>query len=484
MSYDVVIGLEVHAQLNTRTKLFCGCSTSYGAPPNTQTCAVCLGHPGALPVPNGQAVALALRAGFSLGCEINAASRFARKNYFYPDLAKGYQISQFAHPVCTGGEVRFEVEGEMNAVTLERIHIEEDAAKNLHGMEGRTVVDFNRGGVPLIEIVSRPELRSAAAAEAYLRRLREVLMFAGVNDGNLEEGSFRCDANVSIRPDPSAPLGTRVEIKNVNSFRFVRKAIEHEVRRQESVLRAGEKVVQETRSWDEHSESTFSMRGKEEAHDYRYFPDPDLPPLRLTDDFIAEVRRALPTSADARREEWVTHWGLTAYDADVLSGHPGLAQYVQDAAQDLCDLVKCPKNEAGKRVANFVQAEALRDVELQGLDFSAPVSATRLAQLLTLVADGTISGKIAKEVYVALRSDDRPPLEIVDERGLAQVTDTGAIEAVVLEVIAANSAQAEAYRGGKTKMLGYFVGQVMKATGGKANPQVVNELLKQHLETT
>ncbi|MCA9612706.1 MAG: Asp-tRNA(Asn)/Glu-tRNA(Gln) amidotransferase subunit GatB, partial [Myxococcales bacterium] len=358
--FEAVIGLEVHAQLATQTKLFCACSTAYGAAPNTQVCAVCLGLPGALPVVNGRAMELAAVAGFSLGCDVRPRSVFDRKSYFYPDLAKGYQISQLAEPLCLGGLVTYVLEGEARSATLTRIHVEEDAAKNLH-VGGRTVVDFNRAGTPLIEIVGEPELRSGAEAEAYLRALREVLMFAGVNDGNLEEGSFRCDANVSIRPRGSTTLGTRVELKNINSFRFVRLAIESEIRRQEAVILDGGKVVQETRGYDEGGDRTFAMRSKEEAHDYRYFPDPDLPPVLMAEEKLAAIAQSRPESAESKRARWPDALGLTEYDAGVLTAHPEVARYVEAAAEGLA-ATGVALTVAGKKVANFVMAEILRDV--------------------------------------------------------------------------------------------------------------------------
>ncbi|MFW6050670.1 MAG: Asp-tRNA(Asn)/Glu-tRNA(Gln) amidotransferase subunit GatB [Myxococcota bacterium] len=482
--YEPVIGLEVHAQLLTRSKLFCGCSTEYGAPPNTHVCPVCLGLPGALPVPNGHAIEMAARAAMALGCVVNHRSRFARKNYFYPDLAKGYQISQYELPLNERGRVEIEVGGERKAVGITRIHVEEDAAKNLHGVGAgaQTLVDFNRAGVPLIEIVSEPDLRSAEEAEAYLKRLREILMFVGVNDGNLEEGSFRCDANVSIRPVGTEAFGVRAELKNINSFRFVRKAIEHEIARQEAVVSSGGHVVQETRTWSEGQGKTVSMRGKEEAHDYRYFPDPDLPPLVLDEARIMAFKERMPEPPEEKRVRWQRDLGLTAYDAQVLTGHPEVARLFEDTAAALVARWGGGKEaEAGKKAANFIQAEVLRDVVTDGLSAHFPVTAGQVAELLAIVQDGTISGKMAKDVYAEMVKTGRGAKRIVDEQGLAQVTDAGAIEAEVDKVLEAHPSEVEKYRGGKTNLLGFFVGQVMKATRGSANPKMVNEILRKKL---
>ncbi|AKF09045.1 Asp-tRNA(Asn)/Glu-tRNA(Gln) amidotransferase subunit GatB [Sandaracinus amylolyticus] len=478
-AYETVIGLEVHAQLLTRTKMFCGCATAYGAPPNTQICPVCIGLPGALPVPNRQAIELAIRAALATGCEVRSASRFARKNYFYPDLAKGYQISQFELPMNEHGALEIDGPSGKKTVGIIRIHLEEDAAKNLHGVGAGTdtLVDFNRAGVPLIEIVGAPDLRSADEAEAYLRVLRDVLMFAGVNDGNLEEGSFRCDANVSIRPVGDPKLGTRVELKNINSFRFVKKAIEYEVARQEALVSSGGKVVQETRTWSEPQGKTLSMRSKEEAHDYRYFSDPDLPPLSVDPTWIDEVRAKMPEAIPARRARWQSELGLTEYDARVLSAHPGVAAWFESAVIDTAALTKQPLATLGKKVANFVQSEVLRETTTNGLEARFPVPPQRLAELLALVEGGTINGKIAKDVFADMVKTGKAPKEIVDKKGLAQVTDTGAIEAAIRKVVADNPKEVEKLKAGKAAVRGFFVGQVMKATRGTANPALVNEIL-------
>jgi len=480
IAYEPVIGLEVHAQLRTKTKLFCGCSTEYGAPPNTQTCPVCLGLPGALPVPNRSAIDMAVVAGLALGCEVRSSSRFARKNYFYPDLPKGYQISQFELPLNEKGKLEIEFGGTTKTIGITRIHVEEDAAKNLHGVGGgkNTLVDFNRGGTPLIEIVSEPDLRSSEEAEAYLKKLRDLLMFLGVNDGNLEEGSFRCDANVSIRPVGREQFGTRAELKNINSFRFVRRAIDHEIMRQEAVLSSGGTIVQETRGWNEAAGKTYTMRTKEDAHDYRYFPDPDLPPLVVSEARIAELRSTMPETPDQKRERWVKELGVTDYDAQVLTGHPEVARWYESCVVASAKLGA----DAGKKVANFVQSELLRVVTTDGLDARFPVTASQVAELLLLVHDNTINGKIAKTVFEKMVATGKSARTIVEAEGLAQVTDTGAIDAACKAVVDGNADKVEQYRAGKASLMGFFVGQVMKATKGQANPQLVNDTLKKFLE--
>jgi aspartyl-tRNA(Asn)/glutamyl-tRNA(Gln) amidotransferase subunit B len=473
--WEAVIGLEVHAQLLTRTKLFCRCATSFGAPPNTHVCPTCLGLPGALPVLNAEAVRMAVRTALALGCAIKETSRFARKNYFYPDLPKGYQISQYDEPFSEGGVVTFEVEGETAPRTarLTRIHMEEDAGKNLHDVGGGSIVDLNRAGTPLVEIVGEPDLRSPAEAAGYLRALRDVLVFLGVNDGNLEEGSFRCDANVSIRPTGSATLGTRVELKNINSFRFVEKAIAGEIARQADVLESGGRVVQETRGWDEKSGTTFSLRSKETAQDYRYFPEPDLLPLRLEPHFVDSVRAALPEVPRTKRERFVQELGLSPYAAHVLTQHPRVAAFFEEAATLAGDPVA---------TANFVQSEVLRDVTTRGLAADFPLSPRHLVEILGLVREGRISGKQAKELYAKAKGTDASPAALARDLGLAQVTDTSAIEAACRSVLDANAKQVDEYRAGKTGVFGFFVGQVMKATKGSANPKLVNDTLKRLLD--
>jgi len=471
MAYEAVIGLEVHAQLLTHTKAFCACPTTYGAPPNTQVCPVCLGLPGALPVLNGEAVRMAVRTALSLSCAIRAHSRFARKNYFYPDLPKGYQISQYDEPFSSSGRLAIDVDGVQRDIGITRVHMEEDAGKNVHHAHA-SVVDLNRSGVPLVEIVGEPDLRSAAEAAEYLRTLRDVLVFIGVNDGNLEEGSFRCDANVSIRPKGATKLGTRVELKNINSFRFVEKAIEHEIARQAAVLDSGGRIVQETRGWNEDQGKTFSLRSKEEAQDYRYFPDPDLPPLVIDEAFVEEVRATMPELPRQKRERFVAEMGLASYAAQVLTGHPRIAAFFEEAAT---------LHGNATKVANFIQSEVLRDVTTHGLGAKFPVTPQQVAGLLRLVDAGTISGKQAKEVYAKMAGTGRAPQEVVAELGMQQVSDAGAIEQACRRVIDANPRQVEQLKAGKSALFGFFVGQVMKEMRGAGNPQLVNETLKRLL---
>jgi aspartyl-tRNA(Asn)/glutamyl-tRNA(Gln) amidotransferase subunit B len=466
--FEPVIGLEVHAQLLTQTKIFCACSTSFGARPNSNVCPVCLGLPGSLPVLNEEAVRMAVRIGLALGCNIEQRSTFARKNYFYPDLPKGYQISQFDEPLCTGGHLEVGSAEGTRRVGIVRVHMEEDAGKNLHGMGGDSVVDLNRAGTPLVEIVGAPDLRSSAEAAEDLRRLREVLMALGANDGNLEEGSFRCDANVSVRRKGETALGTRCEIKNVNSFRFVERAIDYEVGRQIALVGAGKRLAQETLRWDEPAGKTYPLRSKEEAHDYRYFPEPDLPPLVVDASFVATQKASLEELPAARRARWLAEYGLSPAAAAVLTTHPRLADFFDRAARLHGDAVK---------VANFLQTEVLRDVKTAGLDATFSVSAEQLAELLALVDEKTISGKQAKEVYAKIAGTPTSPRKAVAESGLLQLSDVGELENVCQRVLAANPKQVAGYRNGKTALLGFFVGQVMKETRGSANPALANEIL-------
>ncbi len=475
MEFEPVIGLEVHAQLKTHTKIFCGCSTRFGAEPNTQTCPVCLGMPGVLPVLNRTVVDFTLRMALATGCTIAPESRFARKNYFYPDLPKGYQISQYELPIAENGRIDIEIEGRPQRVRIRRIHMEEDAGKLSHDPQ-RPVsrVDLNRTGVPLIEIVSEPDIGSPAAAGAYLRKLRAIVRYLGICDGNLEEGSFRCDANVSIRPRGSSGLGTRTELKNLNSFRFVEKAIEYEINRQKDVLLDGGAIVQETRLWDSSCSQTFSMRSKEEAHDYRYFPDPDLLPLMIDTDWIDRIRQTLPELPDARRDRFVEQLGLPAYDAGVLTSDRELADYFEECLADV------PKP---KPVANWIMGPLLGLLNTNGITIDqSPIPPAELAGLLKLIDSGAISAKIAKAVFDEMAVSGRAAAAIVNEKGLSQINDTGAIEAVVQDVLDRSPAEVAAYRGGKTKLMGFFVGEVMKATRGQANPKAVNELLRKQLE--
>jgi aspartyl-tRNA(Asn)/glutamyl-tRNA(Gln) amidotransferase subunit B len=469
MTWEVVIGLECHVQLATESKLFSAASTEFGRPPNSQTDPPVLGLPGALPVLNRRAVELAIRLGLAVGATIRRRSRFARKHYFYPDLPKGYQISQYDEPICEGGAI--EVAG--RAVRLTRIHLEEDAGKNVHQAGSAvSLVDLNRAGVPLCEVVSEPDLRSAEEAAEYMRALRQIVRYLGVGDGNMEEGSLRCDANVSLRRAGDTAYGTRTELKNINSFKFVQRAIEHEIARQAAILEGGGRVIQETRLWDADRGTTQSMRTKEHAHDYRYFPDPDLPPLVVDDGWIDRIRAELPELPAARRARVAREQGLTEADARVLTEERALADYYEAAVTAGGD---------GKKIANWVQSELLR--ELKGRDLAeCPVAPAQLAELVRLIDDGTISGKIAKDVFARMVATGEAPRAIVEREGLVQVSDASAIEAAARAAVEANPKQAEGYRAGNTKLLGYFVGQVMKATGGKANPGLVNEVLRRLLE--
>ncbi len=470
MDYEAVIGLEIHAQLLTASKIFCGCSAAFGAPPNTHVCPVCLGLPGALPVLNRAAVDDAIRAALALGCTIHETSIFARKNYFYPDLPKGYQISQYERPLAT--------DGEMDGVGIIRVHLEEDAGKSLHegfpDSDRKTYVDYNRSGVPLIEIVTQPDLRSAADAAEFFSRLRSVLVWLGVNDGNMEEGSLRCDANVSVRPVGAQNLGTKAEVKNLNSFRFLQKALEHEIARQIGVISEGGRVVQETRLWDSAAGRTVSMRSKEEAHDYRYFPEPDLPPLVVDEARIAAVRETMPELPDARRQRFVAAYGVPAYDAGVLTSSTGLADYFEKVAA---------ASGNPKAASNWVMGELLRTMKERGTDIEqVPLTPAALAGLIALVDTGTISSSIAKDVFTKMYDSGRPADAIVSAEGLAQNSDEGALLAIVRDVIARNADAAAQYRAGKNQTFGFLVGQVMKGSGGKANPKLANELLRRELQ--
>jgi aspartyl-tRNA(Asn)/glutamyl-tRNA(Gln) amidotransferase subunit B len=478
MDYEAVIGLEVHAELLTQSKVFCGCSAKFGAPPNQNTCPVCLAMPGALPVLNRRAVEFGIRAGLATRCTVANYSRWARKNYFYPDLPKGYQITQYELPLCLGGSIDVTTAAGPKTVRLTRIHMEEDTGKNIHDAHSdASLVDFNRCGVPLLEIVSEPDIRAAEEAGAYLRKLRTILQYLEICDGNMEEGSFRCDANVSIRQRGATKLGTKVEIKNMNSFRNVERAIEFELKRQAQVLDAGGQLVQETRLWDPDREVTRPMRSKESAHDYRYFPEPDLLPLLVSDEWIGEVRRALPELPDARRTRFVRDYGLPEYDADVLTMRKDVADFYEQA-------VRHHRNP--KALSNWVMGDILRIIRERKLDNALvihdwPVAPERLAAMVELIDSGEISGKIAKSVFEEMVNTGKTPVQIVDEQGLKQISDEGPIVAAVEQVIAANPEKVAEYRGGKDKLFGFFVGQAMKATQGKANPQKLNELLRAKL---
>lgn len=473
--FQPVIGLEVHAQLLTETKLFCGCPTSFGAAPNTQVCPVCLGMPGVLPALNAQAVRFAVRTGLALGCRVREQSTWSRKNYFYPDLPKGYQITQFERPVCEGGALVVDVPTGEIRVRIHHIHIEEDAGKSVHDAEGgASLVDLNRAGVPLLEIVGEPDLRSSEEAAEYLKALREVLMYLGVNDGNLEEGSFRCDANVSVMPKGSQTFGQRVELKNINSFRFVRQAIDYEIARQVDVIESGGTILQETRLWDTVRGETRAMRSKEDAHDYRYFPEPDLPPLRIAPEFIESERAQLPELPRALRQRLMSQYGLPADVAGVLTSDRALVTWFEETAALTSD---------ARRVANWCQGELRRVINETGTTLqSLQMTPAMFARLLQLVEAGTLSQNAAKEVLDEMVRSGREAQVIVEEKGLGQINDEDSIAKVVDEVLRAHAAEVEKYRGGQQKLFGFLVGQVMKALRGKGNPQLVNRLLKSRLE--
>jgi len=478
-TYETVIGLEVHTQLMTKSKIFCACSTQFGATPNSNTCPVCEGLPGVLPVLNKQVVEFAICTGLATNCKIANYSVFARKNYFYPDLPKAYQISQYELPLAEHGWIDIQVNGTAKRVGITRIHIEEDAGKLLHEYPGEpagrySYVDFNRCGIPLLEIVSEPDMRAPEEAYAYLTNLKNILEYLEVSDCNMEEGSLRCDANVSIRPVGSEKFGTKVELKNMNSFRYVQRALEYEIERQTIVLETGEKVVQETRLWDADKERTFSMRSKEEAHDYRYFPEPDLLPIVIGDEWIQQIKAELPELAAAKRHRFVEDYGLPEYDAEVLTTSKYLAQYYEECVR----LYPQPKV-----VSNWIMGDILRELKQRDADIrQCPVTPKHLSEMLKLVDNGTISGKIAKTVFEEMYTTGKMPEEIVKAKGLVQITDAGQLEVVIDQIIAANPKSTEQYRSGKTQAFGFFVGQVMKATKGKANPQLVNELLKKKLD--
>ncbi len=474
MEWEVVIGLEVHAQLNTATKIFCACPTAFGAAPNTQTCPVCLALPGALPVLNAAAVDKAIALGLAVNAQINKRSVFARKNYFYPDLPKGYQISQYELPIVGKGQLTIALaDGREKVVGITRAHLEEDAGKSLHeAFSGQTGIDLNRAGTPLLEIVSEPDMRSPAEAVAYLKKLHALVRYLDVCDGNMQEGSFRCDANVSLRR-PGAPFGTRAEVKNLNSFRFLEKAIEYEMERQRDILESGGKVIQETRLFDANKGETRSMRSKEEANDYRYFPDPDLLPLIFDEARIGAVRAALPELPDAKRDRFMQQYGLPAYDAGVLTASRAVADYYETVAMGV----------DAKMAANWVMGDLLGALNKAGLEMeSCPVAAEKLRTLLQRIGDQTISGKIAKDLFELIFAEGGEVDAIIASRGLRQITDSGAIAGLIDEIIGANPQQVADYRGGKDKLLAFFVGQVMKASKGKANPDQVNALLREKLK--
>ena len=478
MKFEPVIGLEVHAQLLTDSKLFCGCSTKFGAEPNTQVDPICLGMPGVLPVLHRKAVEFAIKMALAVECEVKHKSVFARKNYFYPDLPKRYQISQYTEPLAEKGRLEIEVDGAKKTIGITRIHMEEDAGKLLHGEGAQdaafSFVDLNRTGVPLIEIVSEPDIRSADEAQAYLKALRDILVYLGICSGNMEEGSFRCDANISVRPVGTEKFGTRAELKNMNSFKFVKEAIDYEIRRQVDLIESGGKVIQETRLFDSAKGITASMRSKEEAHDYRYFPDPDLLPIIVTDELINQVRSTLPELPIARRERFVSEYGIPSYDAGVLTASRDLADYYEQAVKETGE---------PKLSSNWIMGELLRLLNEDSRDVrDCPISPVGVADIIKMVKGGQISGKMAKEVFEEMYKTGKAAADIVKAKGLTQISDEGELAKIVEEIVKNNPDNVAKFKAGKTTVMGFFVGEIMKATKGKANPQVINKLLKEKLE--
>ncbi len=472
MEFETIIGLEIHAQVKTASKIFCSCSTQFGAPPNSNTCPVCLGLPGALPVLNKKVVECAIKLGLATNATIRKTNQFARKNYFYPDLPKGYQTSQFDKPIVEKGHITIQVAEHTRTIGITRIHMEEDAGKLIHDeREPHSYVDINRAGTPLLEIVSEPDLRSPEEASAYLKKIHAIVRYLDICDGNMQEGSFRCDANISLRPVGETTLGTRTELKNMNSFKNVEKALKYEERRQRDLLLDGEDIVQETLLWDPDANKTVSMRGKEDAHDYRYFPCPDLVDLEIEESWINELRETLPELPDARKQRFIEQYALPAYDAEILTAERELADYFENAVQE---------GAAAKQVSNWIMTEVLRELKGESIT-SCKVTASQLAALLLLIDKGVISGKIAKGVFLDMLASGEDPQDIVEKKNLAQVSDAGALQAAVAEIIAANPQQVEEFRGGKTKLMGYFVGQLMKQTKGKANPALANKLFHEAL---
>lgn len=480
MKYEAVIGLEVHTELQTKTKIFCSCRTSFGADPNTNVCPVCLGLPGVLPVLNKKVLEYAVRAGLALNCEISRFSKFDRKNYYYPDLPKNFQTSQFDLPICEHGYLDVEVEGEKRRIRITRAHMEEDAGKLVHHGTSITdsdysLVDYNRTGTPLLEIVSEPDMRSAKEAVAYMEKMRAILQYVGISDCRMEEGSLRCDANVSVRPVGQKELGTKTEIKNINSFKGVERAIEYEAMRQAELLEDGGKVVQETRTWDEKEGVTKSMRTKEEANDYRYFPEPDLVPFTVSDEYIENIRKSLPELPDARKERYMKEFGLSSEDAVFMTNDKATADYFEAAVEAGADPKAC---------VNWLMGEFASQLSTDGIEIAkAPVSAENLAALLKLISKGTISGKIAKKVFATMWKEGGNPEEIVKAQGLVQISDTAELSKLVDDVVGKNPKAVEDFKAGKKKAVGALVGQIMKATKGKANPRVINELLNKKLQS-
>ena len=472
--YEVVIGLEVHAQLLTETKMFCRCSTKFGSEPNSQTCPVCIGMPGVLPVMNRKAVEYAILTGLATNCRIAPYSRFARKNYFYPDLPKNYQISQYELPLCENGFVEIVVDDEVKRIGITRIHMEEDAGKNIHEERGdHSFVDLNRTGVPLMEIVSEPDLRSPGEASEYMKKLRAILRYLGVCDGNMEQGSLRCDANVSIRPVGQNEFGTRAELKNINSFKFVEKALEYEIKRQVSVIEDGGRIIQETRLWDSAAGVTRSMRSKEEAHDYRYFPEPDLPPILVSQEWIDEIKANLPELPDEKRKRFIGQHSLPEYDAELLTSEKAIADWYERVVES---------GGQPKVVANWMMGDLMRLLNEENKSVDALLfGPAQMVGMLKLIDDDTISGKIAKTVFEEMYRTGKNAGDIVKEKGLVQISDTSEIEMAVDDVLAKSASEVERFKAGDEKLMGFFVGQVMKATKGKANPKMLNDLLKEKL---
>ena len=478
MEYEPIIGLEVHAQLLTKSKIFCGCSTAFGEEPNTLTCPVCTGQPGSLPVVNRKAVEFAVKLGLATSCRIAPYSLFARKNYFYPDLPKGYQISMYEFPLALDGFVEIVNQGQKKRIQIIRIHMEEDAGKLKHGETPETspfsFVDFNRTGIPLVEIVSGPDIQSPQEAGDYLRKIRVILQYLEISTGNMEEGSFRCDANVSVRPKGQKEFGTRTELKNMNSFRYVEKALEYEIKRQIAVLNEGEQVIQETRLWDTNQGITISMRGKEEAHDYRYFPDPDLVPLRIDKTWVEEIRSSLPELPDEKKGRFVTDYGIPEYDAEILTSTKAMAFYYEECVR----LFPEPKT-----ISNWMMGDLLRELKRDEKEIDQSLlTPSHLAEMLSMIKEGTISGKIAKDVFEEMYRTGERPGKIVKDKGWVQILDETEIAKVIERVIKASPKQVDDYQQGKDKIFGFFVGEVMKQTKGKANPKIVNELLKKKLK--